>query len=58
MVLSMTKPVFNEVVSGRTTIEEAVAQGDIKLTGNLAELEQFLDYFEAPGAAPVSLTLH
>ena len=34
MVLSMTKPVFNEVVSGSATIEEAVAEGRMKLTGN------------------------
>lgn len=58
MVLSMTKPVFDEVVSGTTTIEEAVVKGKIGLTGNMAELRQFLGYFEAPGADPVSLTLH
>ena len=57
MVLSMTKPVFNEVVSGSTTIEEAVAEGDIKLTGNLDDLKRFLDYFETPGADPIALTL-
>ena len=58
MVLTMTKPVFNQVVSGGTTIEEAVAEGDIKLTGNLHDLKQFLAYFETPGADPISLTLH
>ena len=58
MVLTMTKPVFNQVVSGSATIEEAVAQGDIKLTGNLDDLKQFLAYFETPGADPISLTLH
>ena len=58
LVLTMTKPVFNEVVSGSATIEEAVAEGDIKLTGNLDDLKQFLDYFETPGADPIALTLH
>ena len=58
MILTMTKPVFNQVVSGSTTIEEAVAQGVIKLTGNLDDLKQFLAYFETPGADPISLTLH
>ena len=58
MVLSMTKPVFNEVVSGSTTIEEAVAEGRIRLTGNPDELKRFLGYFETPGADPISLTLH
>ena len=58
MVLTMTKPVFNQVVSGSTTIEQAVAEGRIKLTGNPDDLKQFLAYFEAPGADPISLTLH
>ena len=58
MVLTMTKSVFNEILSGGTTIEAAVVNGDIKLTGNMTELQQFLDYFETPGADPVSLTLH
>ena len=58
MVLSMTKPVFNEVVSGSTTIEEAVVEGRIKLTGNPDELKRFLGYFETPGADRISLTLH
>jgi len=58
MILTMTKPVFNQVVSGSTTIEEAVARGVIKLTGNLDDLKQFLAYFETPGADPISLTLH
>ena len=58
LVLTMTKPVFNEVVSGSATIEDAVVKGDIKLTGNLDDLKQFLDYFETPGADPIALTLH
>ena len=58
MVLSMTKPVFNDVLSGKTTIESAIINGNIKLTGDISELNRFLDYFEAPGASPVSLTLH
>ena len=58
MVLYMTKPVFNEVLSGNTTIEAAAVNGDMKLTGEPSDLNQFLDYFETPGADPVSLTLH
>ena len=58
MVLYMTKPVFNEVLSGNTTIEAAVVNGDMKLSGELSDLNRFLDYFETPGADPVSLTLH
>ena len=57
MVLTMTKPVFNAVLSGATTIEEAVVKGDIRLTGDMDELKQFLGYFETPGAEPISLTL-
>ena len=58
MVLTMTKPVFDEVQSGAVTIEEAVVKGDILLTGNMDDLERFLGYFETPGADPISLTLH
>ena len=58
MILYMTKPVFNEVLAGKTTIEAAVVNGAMKLTGDLSDLKQFLDYFETPGADPVSLTLH
>ena len=58
MVLYMTKPVFDEVISGKTTIEAAVVNGAMRLTGDLSDLKQFLDYFETPGADPVSLTLH
>ena len=58
MVLTMTKPVFNQVVSSSTTIEQAVAEGRIKLTGNPDDLKRFLAYFEMPGADPISLTLH
>lgn len=58
MVLTMTKPVFDKVQSGAVTIEEAVVKGDIRLTGNMDDLKQFLAYFETPGADPISLTLH
>ena len=58
MVLTMTKPVFDEVQSGAVTIEEAVVKGDIRLTGNMDDLKRFLGYFETPGADPISLTLH
>ena len=58
MILTMTKPVFDEVQSGAVTIEEAVVKGDIRLTGNMDDLKQFLAYFETPGADPISLTLH
>ena len=58
MVLTMTKPVFDEVQSGAVTIEEAVVEGDIRLTGNMDDLKRFLGYFETPGADPISLTLH
>ncbi len=57
MILSMTKPVFTRVLSGATTIEEAVVKGDIRLTGGLDNLKQFLGYFETPGADPIALTL-
>ncbi len=56
MVLYMTKPVFNEVLSGNTTIEAAVLNGGMTLTGELSELNRFLDYFETPGANPLSFT--
>ena len=58
MVLTLTKPVFNAVLSGATTIEEAVVKGDIQLAGNMDDLKQFLAYFETPGADRISLTLH
>ncbi len=58
MVLSMTKSVFNQVVSGSATIEEAVAGGAMKLTGNPDDLKRFLGFFETPGADRISLTLH
>ena len=58
MVLTMTKPVFDEVQSGAATIEGAVVKGDIRLTGNMDDLKRFLGYFETPGADPISLTLH
>ena len=57
MVLTMTQPVFTEVFSGNTAIDAAVAAGDIKLTGDMTGLKQFMDYFEAPGSDPISLTL-
>ena len=58
IILYITKPVFDEVISGNTSIEAALANGDASLTGDLSDLEQFLDYFETPGAEPISLTLH
>ncbi len=58
IVLYITKPVFDEVLSGNTTIEAAVLNGDMTLTGELSDLNRFLDYFETPGGDSVSLTLH
>ena len=58
MILYITKPVFNEVLAGKTTIEAALVNGAMKLTGDLSDLKQFLNYFENPGTDPVSLTLH
>ena len=58
ITLSLTKPAFNEVLSGKTTIEAAALRGDMRLTGEMSELKRFLGYFESPGASPISLTLH
>jgi len=58
LVLSLNKPVFDQVALGKISIGQAVEQGDIKLRGDKTDLDRFLHYFETPGSNPISLTLH
>ncbi|MDF1819512.1 MAG: alkyl sulfatase dimerization domain-containing protein [Immundisolibacteraceae bacterium] len=58
LVLSLNKPVFDQIMLGKASFTQAIDRGDIALRGNRAQLERFLGFFETPGSDPISLTLH
>ena len=59
MVLTMTKTcIQRRWFPAVPPLNRPWPRADIKLTGNPDDLKQFLAYFEAPGADPISLTLH
>ena len=57
IVLTLTKPVYNRILLGATSFEEAVTTGEATLRGELAQLRQFQNHFERAGSSPVLLTL-
>ena len=56
-VLSLTKPQLDNLVLQKTTIEQEVTHGRLKLDGSLDEVVEFLGYFEQLGEQPIALTL-
>jgi linear primary-alkylsulfatase len=58
LLLSLSKPVFDQIQLGKTNFLNAIEQGEIKLRGRKARLQRFLNYFETVGESPISLTLH
>lgn len=58
LLLSLSKPVFDQIQLGKTDFLKAIEQGDIKLRGDKVKLQDFLNYFETAGESPISLTIH
>lgn len=58
LLLTLTKPAYDRIVLGTVTLQDAIGGGEIRLRGDRRKLTRFIDYFEPPGASPVSLTLH
>ena len=46
MTLTLTAAAIRNVAEGKTTIDDAVKAGDIKLSGSRASLDQFLSLFD------------
>ena len=57
ITLTLTKAVYNQVLLGAISLDEAVASGEASLTGSVDELQKFLGYFEPVGASAISLTV-
>jgi alkyl sulfatase BDS1-like metallo-beta-lactamase superfamily hydrolase len=57
IVLTLTKAVYDRILLGTTSFEEAVTSGDATLRGELPQLQLFLSHFEPAGSSPISLTL-
>ena len=55
--LKLTKAQFDKVLLGETDFLALVAEGDVKLVGQPAALQQFLAYFEPAGGSPIALTV-
>jgi alkyl sulfatase BDS1-like metallo-beta-lactamase superfamily hydrolase len=58
VVLTLTKPVFDQVLLGNSSIEQAASDGDVQIVGELSQLRRFLNYFEPAGGSAISLTIH
>ena len=57
ITLTLTKPIYDEVVLGKANLQDLVTSGDANLKGDLNQLQEFLDYFEPAGSSPISLTV-
>ncbi|MDH3513098.1 MAG: MBL fold metallo-hydrolase, partial [Gammaproteobacteria bacterium] len=58
VVLTLTKPVFDQVLLGNSSFEQAASAGDVQIVGELSQLQRFLNYFEPAGGSAISLTVH
>ena len=56
--LELTKPVYDQVLLGNASFEQAVSAGDAQLKGELSQLQRFLNYFETAGGSAIALTVH
>jgi alkyl sulfatase BDS1-like metallo-beta-lactamase superfamily hydrolase len=58
VVLTLTKPVFDQVLLGNSSFEQAASAGHVQIVGELSQLQRFLNYFEPAGGSAISLTVH
>lgn len=57
LVLTLTKPVYDQIVLGTLSFEDALKVEGVSLAGQPAELETFLAYFEPSGSSAIALTV-
>lgn len=57
LVLTLTKPVYDQIVLGTLSFEDALQEEGVSLAGERAELKQFLGFFEPAGSSAIDLTV-
>ena len=55
--ISISKPVFDDILLGETTVEEAAKKGDIRIDGDADSVTEFFSYFDPPGSGDINLVV-